>query len=538
MRGLRTDCAATRVVALSAALATAGVVHGQINPWYETFYVDDDAPAGGDGLSWVTAFNDLSDALEAASGVSQPTVFVAGGVYFPGRGTADRHAAFSVDRAHDAGQTLSAFIFHIRGGFAGLANPSEPNLHDPGTFTTVLSGDYAQDDTNDLIRRTENTERVVLVGSGFDLVWFEDLVIEGGYDPRIQSNGAGMYVAGTPSVRAERVVFRNNVAGRGGALSGSAQAHRYMECRFEGNAAVYSGGAVGDLYGAVLANCVFVGNNAAFGGAASGSSDFNGCVFVGNSATEHGGAVSLDAFRSLRNCTIVGNHAGGFGGGLYVTTLGTWRASAVNSIFWGNTDATGQNARAQAWSVEGLPWIEYSVVQGAIADGLIVADDPLFVDPVGNDGVAWSGDEDLALMPGSPAIDAGSNAGMADSLDLVMGLLEQPGLYSSYPVDIGGGFRLIGASVDMGAFENQNSTAACSIADVTTAGSPWPGIPDGRVTGGDLTYFVNTWVDRRRPADVTTINAGAGDAGYGVPDGRVTAIDLSYFVNAWLEGCE
>jgi hypothetical protein len=36
--------------------------------------------------------------------------------------------------------------------------------------------------------------------------------------------------------------------------------------------------------------------------------------------------------------------------------------------------------------------------------------DPLFADALGPDGLPWTGDEDLHLLPGSPCIDAGDPA--------------------------------------------------------------------------------------------------------------------------------
>ena len=42
-----------------------------------TWYVDDDAGAGGDGMTWGTPFDDLQDALAAAAG--NDVIHVAGG---------------------------------------------------------------------------------------------------------------------------------------------------------------------------------------------------------------------------------------------------------------------------------------------------------------------------------------------------------------------------------------------------------------------------------------------------------------------------
>ena len=63
-----------------------------------TWYVDDDAPLGGNGLSWDTAFKYLQDALEVAT--AGDGIRVAGGTYKPDQDEAgnvtpgDRYATF------------------------------------------------------------------------------------------------------------------------------------------------------------------------------------------------------------------------------------------------------------------------------------------------------------------------------------------------------------------------------------------------------------------------------------------------------------
>jgi len=39
------------------------------------------------------------------------------------------------------------------------------------------------------------------------------------------------------------------------------------------------------------------------------------------------------------------------------------------------------------------------------------------------------------------------------------------------------------------------------------------------------------------PGDVTTQNAPVGSPNHGVPDGLVTGTDISYYVNNWIAGC-
>lgn len=129
-------------------------------------YVDDDAPLGGDGLSWETACRYLQDGLSAAVAVIEPEedpdtggrggrrvllvdsdpdpciveIRVAQGHYVPDcneacpEGSGDRDASFEL---------LSGVI--LKGGYAGLTG-ADPNVYDPQLYRTVLSGDLAGDD--------------------------------------------------------------------------------------------------------------------------------------------------------------------------------------------------------------------------------------------------------------------------------------------------------------------------------------------------------------------------------------------------------
>ena len=57
-----------------------------------TLFVNQNAPPGGSGQSWSTAFDDLQDALDTAagSGGTIREIWVAAGVYTPDGGTGDR----------------------------------------------------------------------------------------------------------------------------------------------------------------------------------------------------------------------------------------------------------------------------------------------------------------------------------------------------------------------------------------------------------------------------------------------------------------
>ena len=99
----------------------------------DTIYVDDDAPVGGDGLGWNTAYQFLQDALANAVGGTE--IRVAQGLYVPDQDETgnvtpgDRTATF---------QLINAVT--IAGGFAGLG-AADPDERNPAVFTSMLTGD-------------------------------------------------------------------------------------------------------------------------------------------------------------------------------------------------------------------------------------------------------------------------------------------------------------------------------------------------------------------------------------------------------------
>jgi hypothetical protein len=103
-------------------------------------YVDDDAPAGGDGSTWASAFRFLQDALDAArapaSGVSE--IRVAQGVYKP-----DQGANVTPGDVNSPFEMVSGIA--LRGGYAGLA-AADPDQRDFQNFETILSGDLLGND--------------------------------------------------------------------------------------------------------------------------------------------------------------------------------------------------------------------------------------------------------------------------------------------------------------------------------------------------------------------------------------------------------
>ena len=121
-------------------------------------YVDDDAPPGGDGQSWETAFHYLQDALAAAqpgSGVEE--IRVGQGAYRPDQDEAgnvtpgDREAAF----------TLAGGVVHL-GGYAGYG-ATDPDARDVELYETILTGDLNGDDEPDFVNYEDNSFHVTPV---------------------------------------------------------------------------------------------------------------------------------------------------------------------------------------------------------------------------------------------------------------------------------------------------------------------------------------------------------------------------------------
>ena len=141
------------------------------------WYVDDDAPIGGDGLSWAGAFGDLQDALDVA-GVGSNEIWVAAGTYYPsydyGLGEGNRGKHFRMKNG-----------VGVYGGFTGTETNREQR--DWAANPTILSGDLDSDgetssgDAYHVFYHPDGTnlnETAVLDG----------FIISGGY-----SNGGGVH---------------------------------------------------------------------------------------------------------------------------------------------------------------------------------------------------------------------------------------------------------------------------------------------------------------------------------------------------------
>ncbi len=287
-------------IGLGLLIATASLAQAQT-----VIFVDDDAPAGGNGITWLTAYDDLQDALA----VAPDEIRVAEGTYKPG---AQRTDTF---------QLIAGVAIH--GGYRGLGSGGDPNDRDIAAFPTILSGDIGiPADPND------NSFHVV-TGSGTDTTAVLDgfTVASGRADGVYpHNNGGGMYNWGNGSPTVTSCVFSGNSAtNAGGGMRNSWSSHPALtNCTFAGNAAPSGAGMYNHQDSApTVTNCIFIGNSSteAGGGLLNDhgcSPTLTNCRFLGNSAPLGGGMYNWVASNpTLTHCTFIGNLATTEGGGMF-----------------------------------------------------------------------------------------------------------------------------------------------------------------------------------------------------------------------------
>ncbi|MGA2683834.1 MAG: choice-of-anchor Q domain-containing protein [Verrucomicrobiota bacterium] len=212
-------------------------------------------------------------------------------------------------------------------------------------------------------------------------------------------------------------VITGNASAGNGAGSESFNNSLLVNCVLSGNIAM-SGGSGGGAYGSTLVNCI-VSNNVAANGGGIGNCTVYDSLLTGNGSTNNvtgsdGGAAYLS---TLYNCTLAGN---------FSRILGAADdCNLNNSIIYYNVNGIYADCYmcrlTNCCTTLGLgnPTVPNNSISNA----------PGFVNPDAGD---------FHLTPWSRCIDAGNNAVATNSTDL------------------DGNPRIVGAAVDMGAYENQS----------------------------------------------------------------------------------
>ncbi|NUN97208.1 MAG: right-handed parallel beta-helix repeat-containing protein, partial [Candidatus Omnitrophica bacterium] len=384
------------------------------------------ATGANNGASWADAYRGstaLSDALNATGSGNE--IWVAQGTYIP---TRDRFG--NSTNGNEATFILKGPNFMLLGGFVG--NETNRNDRNPEANPTILSGNSQK--WHVVSPHQDNGVTLSTVLDGF--------IITGG-----DADGDSA-----------------NDEDRGAGLKTSSANLTISNCTFLANRSI-SDGAGAWVGASILVNCKFLGNFIDTSGAA-GAGLFAGagptvvnCLFSGNRIREDGNGAGLSATDpTVINCAFSNNLSSsdlpalGNGGGIYLA--GGTAAPIRNCILWGNSAGTN----AQIGGSLGAAQVSHSIVQGGFAGTGNLNADPQFVDPDGADNTSGTGDDDLHLNLGSPAIDAGSNGHLpADSADL-----DRDGnTAETLPIDLFGNPRVTYEScgiVDMGVHEAVRAT--------------------------------------------------------------------------------
>ncbi len=324
------------VVLFASFLLTAAAIAGAPNGGI--LRVDDDAPPGGDGLTWDTAYRFLQDALANASGGGISEIRVAQGTYKPDEdeanpdGTGNRLATYQLINN-----------VPLVGGFAGLS-ADNPDDQDADLYGTYLSGDLNGDGkTND-----DNSEHVVTVsGAGGTYVIRGMRIVRGLANGSVR-RGAGIRT-GNSNLVLQECLLADNIAFEGGGLSSVGGNISLIGCTTSSNRTVQLGGGLYLVNSDVeIVDCLFEKNLPTQGSVPGGGiyaldSDLllNASSFVNNEA-ESGGGIYFDgdtSTLSVTGCEFMNNSCqNGSGGAMY-----HWSgdATVIDSTFNGNQ--CGQN---------------------------------------------------------------------------------------------------------------------------------------------------------------------------------------------------
>lgn len=302
-------------------------------------------------------------------------------------------------------------------------------------------------------------------------------------------NGGGMYNKNSSPTVYQCSFLGNNANDNGGGMLNYYNSFPTVnQCIFSGNSAGRGGGVYNFNYSSpTLINCTFSENSAGFNGGGlfnrDSSPTLTNCTFSRNRAAINGGGLYNinDSNPTVTNCTFSENTAAGSGGGLFnrgsspILTNCTFSENSSDKSGSGmhNVDRSSPTlAQCILWDKGPIeihgdgssnPIIAYCIVKGWMGGGKgNIPEDPKLAGLADNGGPTQT----CALGRGSPAIDAGLNAGthIIGNISVVVPDKDQRGLD-----------RPQGVSVDIGAYEELQNPGNKPKPDPGSEPKPEPG---------------------------------------------------------------
>ncbi|MEM8642122.1 MAG: DUF4347 domain-containing protein [Cyanobacteria bacterium P01_G01_bin.54] len=230
----------------------------------------------------------------------------------------------------------------------------------------------------------------------------------------------------------------NNGAGDGGGIWG--ESIKLIDSVVFGNSTNHSGGGIHGVLVTSI-NSTISGNSASHGGGGI-----------------HAGELSITNSTVVLNAADIDNNGGGDGGGVFIT--GTQNSNIANTIIANNTDLGGEGpdiganllgSTIQNSLIGDITGISFNAPTHDV-NGNLVNVDPLLA-PLGDYGGSTP---THALLPGSPALNAGNNALARDANG------------DPLTTDQRGQARISDSIVDIGAFESRGFTLSLNSGDNQT----------------------------------------------------------------------
>jgi hypothetical protein len=425
-------------------------------------------------LDWSTAATNIQDAVDAA--VAGDSIIVSNGIYNSGGrvvyGTTSNRVVINKSVTVESLNGPSATTIVGFNNFAPAYRAGRCVYLTNGVFLsgfTLTSGGGANAQQSDLVHEKS--------GGG---AWCEapSAVISNCIVMSSSAQfGYGGGVFGGTVVNC--LLATNSAFGGGGAASNT-----LLNCSLLKNNSLAGlggpqNGLGGGAFNSTLSNCLLTANTALSGGGANGGVLFN-CVLSNNVASNGGGATS----NRLYNCILENNVAHANGGGTYSSTLcnctvvsntasagGTamWGGSATNCIFYYN--GAGLN-------LQDTISIAYCCANPLAGGSGNFTNVPLFVNLAGYD---------FHLQSNSPCINSGNNA------------------YVTVSTDFDGNPRIVGGTVDMGAYEYQTPTSVVSYAYLQQYGLPTDGSVDFADLDGTGFNVYQDWIAGLNPTNSASV---------------------------------